>query len=310
MTSLRNKIWCEKYRPKNFDDYIFNNQTQKTSLLKMMEDKNIPHLLFSGTQGSGKTSLARILISGLNLDNSDVLTINASDQNSVDVMRENIKQFAMSCPMGDFKVVLLEEMDFLSLSSQAVLRSLMEDLADSVRFVLTCNYLHKLMPAIISRCQHFIFESLNKDDIAERLVVILHEEKVKIDLDVVYQYIEKYSPDVRKIINEIQKSVLNGILSPLIQDSKSNTYKTNLLKLLEDDNWAEIRKMICNESSSDEIGDLYKFLYDNLHLTKKFSQSTKWEDGICVIADYLYKHSICTDSEINMAACLIKLGKI
>ena len=155
----KRKLWVEKYRPKTIDQYVFQDETLKAAVTKWLAEGNIPHLLLSGVQGAGKTSLSQILINEINIDETDVLMINASDENSVDTIREKIKGFISTWPMGDFKVVRLEEADYISLPAQGVLRSMIEDYSEVARFILTCNYENKIKPAIKSRCQHFRFDA-------------------------------------------------------------------------------------------------------------------------------------------------------
>lgn len=308
--AILQKLWCEKYRPSRVEDYLFQDSTQKLSILKMIADQSIPHLLLSGVQGSGKTSLSKLLVKELELDDTDVLLINASDENSVDVIRDKIKSFISTFAMGPFKIVQLEEADYISLNGQGVLRQMMEEYADVARFILTCNYDHKIIPAIKSRCQQFRFKAFDKDDIAERVVVILASEHVRFDLDLVDKYISAGYPDVRKVINMLQQNTIDGVLLPPTNESDSGDYKFKLIELLERDNWFEIRKLLCSSVPAEEWEDVYRFLYENISKSVKFSTQEKWEAGIVVIADHLYKHSICADPEINAAAMFIRLAQL
>jgi replication factor C small subunit len=165
-------LWCEKYRPKVLSDYVFHDENQRQSFTKMVETKSIPHLLLSGIQGTGKTSISKILINECDIDETDVLIINASDENSVDIIRDKIKGFITTYAMGEFKIILLEESDYITPSGQAVLRVLMEEYADVSRFILTCNYENKIIPAIKSRCQHFRFKAAERNSIAEYLAIL------------------------------------------------------------------------------------------------------------------------------------------
>lgn len=305
------KIWAESYRPQKFEDYIFHNEQQKQLFSEIIATKSIPHLLLSGPCGIGKTTLAKILIAECGIDDNDVLLINASDENSVDVIRTRIKSFIESYALGTYKVVLLDEGDFLSLSAQAVLRGMMQDYTESVRFIITCNYENKIMPAIKSRCQHHSLTTSNIDDITYSIANILVAEKVKFSLDSVDWYVTKGFPDIRKIINLIQQNVVDNVLVYTDDVSASGDYKDQLLSLLEADDWTSLRKSVSEEVSSvSEFEELYRFLYENLHNSKKFKTNSNYEQGIITIADYLYKHSIVIDPEINFVACLLSLNQI
>ena len=310
MTEQLQKLWVEKYRPNHLEDYIFQNTNQKLSFAKMIADKSIPHLLLSGVQGTGKTTMAMLLINELELDDTDVLIINASDENNVDTIRDKLKSFVATFALGPFKVVLLEEADYITPQGQAVLRRLMEEYTDSARFILTCNYEHKIVPAIQSRCQHYRFKSFDKDDIAERVVNILATEHVKFSLEMIDKYVAAGYPDVRKIIQLLQQNSIDGVLSEPTSDGEVGDYKFELLDLIERDSWFEIRKMLCGQVAAEEWEDVYRFLYENMHKSAKFSNQDKWEAGIVIVADHLYKHGIVADPEINAAAMFIRLTQV
>lgn len=308
MDHKKHKLWVEKYRPATLDDYVFHDTSQKTAITSMVKDGSIPHLLFSGVQGSGKTTLAIIITNELGLDPVDVLEINASDENSVDDIRTKIKSFISTFAMGDYKVVHLEEADYLSPNAQAVLRRMMEDYSDSARFILTCNYTNKILPAIRSRCQEFTFSKHDVVEVTELLANILIKEGVKFDLDLLDKYIRTGYPDIRKIINLIQQNSHTGKLSPIKQDDGSGDYKFKLLDMIEADDWNGARNLVCSNVTPEEWQDVYRFLYENLNKAPKFSNQDAYERGIVVIAEYLYKHSLVADPEINAAAMFITLG--
>lgn len=310
MEKILNKIWCEKYRPHNIEDYVFHDAQQKLSIVKMISERSIPHLLFTGSAGTGKTTLAQILIKEMQVDDTDVLTINASDENSVDVMREKIKNFIGTFALGPFKIIHLEEADHISQAGQAILRRMMEEYTDSARFILTCNYDNKILPPIKSRCQHFRFKASSHDDIAEFVVKILINEKVKFDLDLVDKYILSSYPDIRKAINLLQQNTINGVLQPPQIENTGGDYKFQLIELIESDSWNEARALLCSNVSQEEWEDVFRFLYENLSKAPKFKDQSKWEEGIVIIADHLYKNSVVADQEINAAAMLIRLTQI
>ena len=308
--NTKHKLWTEKYRPTTLKTYIFHDPSHERSFTSFIKDKTIPNLLFSGVSGSGKTTIAQILVKELAIDPMDYLIINASDENSVDVMREKIKDFASTWAIGNFKIVHLEEADYITPNGQAILRRLMEDYADSCRFILTCNYENKIIPAIKSRVQQFRFKAPDIEQITELVAKILGKEKIKVDLNVLETYVAIGYPDIRKIINLLQQNTHNDKLLPAVDTSQNNDYKYKLLELLNIDNWIEMRKLACANVLLEEWPEVYRFLYENLHKSKKFSIDSKWEEGIITIADHLYKHSLVADPEINAAAMFIRLANI
>ena len=310
MNTSKHALWVERHRPQTLNEYIFHDQTQQVTIERMLNDSTIPHLLLSGLQGSGKTTLALIIINELDMDDTDVLTINASDENNVDTIRDKIKSFVSTFAMGDFKIVHLEEADYLTPNSQAILRRMMEEYSDSARFILTCNYENKIIPAIKSRCQHFRFSKHNIDEVTEHVAKLLLEEKVTFDLDLLDKYIRVGYPDIRKIINSLQQNCIDNKLLPLVNDHHSGDYKFELLDYITRDDWLGARNITCNEVSAEEWEDVYRFLYENLDKSPKYSVQPKWEEGIVVIADFLYRHGICADPEINATAMFIKLSQL
>lgn len=304
------KLWVEHYRPKTIDEYIFHDPQQRAAVMRMINDKSIPHLLFSGVQGSGKTTLARILITATGVDSSDTLIVNASDERGIDTFRDKIKSFATTMPVGSFKIVLLEEADSLTPDAQQALRRFMEEYADITRFILTCNYENKVIPPIKSRCQHFHFKAADKNDIAEYLINILAQERVEFELPLLDKYVAYGYPDIRKIVNMLQQNAVDRKLQVPKFEGTSSDYKFKLIDLVERDKWLDARKLVCGGVTSDEWEDVYRFLYENISRAPKFQQKEKWEEAIMVIAEHLYKHSIVADPEINAAAMFIRLGQL
>lgn len=303
-------LWVEKYRPKTINEYVFHDASLKNSVEKMLKEKTIPHLLLSGVQGSGKTTLSRILLNELQIDPLDVLSINASDENDVETMRNKIKSFISTYAMGNFKVVRLEEADYLTPNAQSVLRAMMEDYADVARFILTCNYENKIVPPLKSRCQHFRFAKPNVDDVKVYVYEVLSAESVKFTGPLLEKYVAIGYPDIRKIINLVQQNSIDGKLQPPESKGETKDYKFALLEHIETGDWIEARKLACAEVAREEWEDVYRFLYENLDKAPSFGNRDKWESGIVIIADHLYKHSIVADPEINAAAMFIRLGQI
>ncbi len=308
--SDKHRLWVEKFRPTSIDDYIFHNPQQRASFVRMINDKTVPHLLLAGVQGSGKTTIAQILIGAMGLDDSDVLVINASLNNSVDDMRDQIYSFVVSFALGPFKIVCLEEADFITPNGQAVMRKLMEDYSEHARFILTCNYDHKIIPAIKSRCQEFKFKAVDKNDIAEYCINILAAEHIQFSLTTLDKYIAFGYPDIRKIVNSLQQNAIDGSLQEPHTEGTIGDWKFDLLDLIERDKWVDARKLVCGNVDGEEWVEVYRFLYRNLKSSPKFADHNKWEEGIVTISKHLRDHGLVDEPEINAAAMFISLGQL
>lgn len=315
------KLWVEKYRPETIDAYIFHDPNQKAAVMRMINDKSIPHLLFSGSAGTGKTTLARILVRAMEIDRTDVLILNSSDENSVDVMRDKIKSFISTVAFGPFKIVYLEEADRLTPHAQEVMRNMMEAYADHARFILTCNHENRITAPIKSRCQHFHFKAADQVEITEYCINILAAEKVKFSLPLLEKYVAYGYPDIRKIINLLQQNTVDDdgefegrkyrrLAIPTFEGVGEGDWKFSLLDLIEANKWTEARLLLCEQVIPEEWEEVYRFLYENLDKAPKFQDRDKWEEGIIIIAEFLYKHGICADPEINAASMLIQLGRV
>ncbi|KKM77275.1 hypothetical protein LCGC14_1371720 [marine sediment metagenome] len=205
-----NELWVMKYQPKTLEDYVFRDEAQKRQIEGWIENGVTPHLLFSGTQGIGKTSLAKVILNELKIPSADILEINASHDNGVDAFRQKVSNFVGSMPFGDFRYVLLDEADYLTLNAQAILRGLMEQFATTSRFILTCNYEHKIIPALKSRCQGFHLTQLDMDAFYLKVYNILKKEGVDEHkpgfVDTLDTYVRAAYPDLRKCINSVQQN--------------------------------------------------------------------------------------------------------
>lgn len=308
--NIKHTLWVEKYRPQTVDQYIFHDDHLKAAVYRMIADQSIPHLLLSGTAGAGKTTLAQILINTLNVDPTDVLTINASDEKGIDTFRDKVKTFSSSMALGSFKIIHLEEADMLTPAAQAALKMFMEEMNEHVRFILTCNTVSKIIVPIRSRCQEFFFKAADYNDVVESMVTILANERVKFDLDLLDKYVTYGYPDIRKIINILQQNTVEGELLPPNLAGESGDYKFRLIDYIESGKWNDARKLVCSNVSDGEWESVYRFLYENVERAPKFQQVDKWEEAIVVVAEHLYKHSICADPEINAAAMFIRLGQL
>lgn len=309
-TTITNNLWCEKYRPRTLDQYVFQNTQHRAAFQQMVNDKSIPQLLLAGIQGTGKTTIAQILISAMQLDPADVLTINASNERGIDTFRDKIMNFATSMAMGRFKIVYLEEADQLTPDAQKALKRFMEDVSDSVRFLLTANHVNKIIPPIRSRCQEFTFKAADSVDITEAMATVLLKEGVSFELEVLDRYVQSGYPDMRKIINNLQQNTIQSkLLSPNTITS-SKDWKLELAGLIEQSDWRAARQLACQSVSTEEWEDLYRFLYENLERFPAFKKQDSWDAAVIIIADHLYRHTISADPEINAASMFIQLSQL
>jgi replication factor C small subunit len=304
-----NTIWTEKYRPKSIDGYVFKDFNQKSQVTSWIKEKNIPHLLFSGAAGIGKTTLAKILLHEIEIEEFDILEINASRENNVDTVRDKIVNFVQMIPFGPFKVVLLDEADYLTPNAQAILRGVMETYSSTSRFILTCNYPNKIIPALHSRCQGFHFEKTDQTEFTARAATILVEENVEFDLDTLDVIVRSTYPDLRKCINKLQQFSKNGKLTLPSSDNNEagSDYRIEMVELFKQHKIQEARKLLCGRIRPEEIEDVYKWMYQNLELFGKTDEQK--DSALLIIKQGLVDHVVCADSEINLAAVLIKLAR-
>ena len=302
-------LWVEKYRPNTLQGYVFRDDNQKAQVEGWIKNKTIPHLLFSGAPGVGKTTLAKILLNQLDVEGSDVLEINASRENSVDTIREKITNFVQTMPFGDFKVVLLDEADYITPNGQAALRGVMETYHTSARFILTCNYPNRVIPALHSRCQGFHIEKIDKTEFTARVATILVEENIEMDLDTLDTYVKATYPDLRKCINTVQMNSADGKLQqPNVADTGEKDYRIEMVELFKTGKITEARKLLCSQARPEEMEDIYKWMYDNVEI---FGDTEDQQDNaILAIKQGLVDHSFVAEAEINLSATLIKLARI
>ena len=302
------ELWLEKYRPKTLDGYVFRDDHQKKQIQTWVKDKSIPHLLFSGSAGIGKTTMAKILVNELGIEEYDVLEINASRTNSVEDVRDKITNFVQMMPFGPFKVVLLDEADYLSPNAQAALRGVMEEYHQTARFILTCNYPNRIIPALHSRCQGFHIERVDQTEFIARVATILVEENVEFDLDTLDNYVKVTYPDLRKCINLVQQNVADGkLVGANDADAGEQEWKFDMVELFKAGKINEARKMLCGKLRAEEMEEVYRWLYDNLAI---FGDEAKQNSAILIIKQGLVDHTLIVDPEVNLAATLVKLARL
>jgi replication factor C small subunit len=302
------ELWVEKYRPKTVDGYVFRDEGQRKQIATWIKDKSIPHLILSGVAGIGKTTLAKILINEIGIEDYDVLEINASRQRGIDTIRDTITNFVSMIPFGPFKVVLLDEADYLTPEAQATMRGVMEEYHHTARFILTCNYPNRIIPALHSRCQGFHVERTDQTEYTARVATILVEENIDFDLDTLDLYVKVAYPDLRKCIQLVQQNSTEGTLaSPNKGDAGESEWKFEMVTLFKAGKITEARKLLCGKIRAEEMEEVYRWLYDNLEI---FGDEATQNRAIIILKQGLVDHTLVVDVEINLAATLVKLSML
>ena len=307
--NLKDKAWVEKYRPETLADYVFTDEATKAKVEGYLKKESVPHLLLSGEPGTGKTTLAKVLINEFGVNEYDVLTINASRENGVDVIREKILNFVQTMPFGKFKVVLLDEADNLTPDGQKMLRADMETYSSTVRFFLTCNYPYRIIPAIRhSRCTELPINKPDRTEFTVRVASVLQNEGVEFDIDTLDNYVAATYPDLRRCLNQLQDNSLNNKLLQ-IKDATDDqdAMMVVITQLFKAGKILEGRQQLMQFLSLNpgRLEELYKWMYRNLNLWGKTEQEK--DAAILIIRDGLANLAWVGIPEISLAATLVEL---
>jgi DNA polymerase III delta prime subunit len=304
------QLWVEAYRPTTVDGYVFVDQSQREQVESWIRDGSIPHLMLSGSAGTGKTTLAKLLIKQLGVDEYDVMMANGSKEARKVEWVDRLISFCQTMPYGKFKVVLIDEADYMNINSvQPALRNLMEDYSQTVRFILTCNYPHKIIPAIHSRCQGFHIARTDHTEFTARAATVLVTEGVEFDLDVLDSYVKATYPDLRKCLNLLQPNSQSGQLQPpSAADKSAHDWKLECVDLFKKGRVREARTLLCQSSTPEEAEDIFRWMYDNLELWG--STPEQQDQAIVIIRNGLVSNNAVADVEINLSATLIELSQI
>ena len=304
------ELWVEKYRPKTVDGYVFVDDAQREQVQQWIRDGTIPHLMLSGPAGTGKTTLAKMLIHELGVDEYDVMYANGSKEARKINWVDQLISFCQTMPFGEFKVVLIDEADYLGLHTvQPALRNLMEDYSQTVRFILTCNYPSKIIPPLHSRCQGFHITKTDHTEFTARAATVLVTEGVEFDLDVLDTYVKATYPDLRKCLNLVQPNSVSGTLAaPNASDKSVRDWKLDCVDLFKHGRVKEARTLLCQSADPEETNEIFRWMYDNLDL---FGTTPEQQDqAIVIIRDGIAKIPLVADQEINLSATLIELSQI
>ena len=304
------ELWVEKYRPNTVDGYVFVDQSQREQVQQWIKDGSIPHLMLSGSAGTGKTTLAKLLINELGVDEYDVMWANGSKEARKIEWVDKLIGFCQTMPFGRFKVVLIDEADYMNKDSvQPALRNLMEDYSQTVRFILTCNYPHKIIAPIHSRCQGFHIVKTDHVEFTARVATVLLEESVTFDMDVLDSYVKATYPDLRKCLNLVQLNSQTGELKqPSAADKSARDWRLECVDLFKRGKVRDARAVLCQNSNPEEAEDVFRWMYDNLDLWGDTPE--RQDQAIVIIRNGLVNNNSVADVEINLSATLIELAGI
>lgn len=303
------ELWVDKYAPQSLDEYVWQNN-MKEQVEFWLNQKSIPHIMFAGGPGSGKTSLAKLILRMMEIPKGDILHIPASKDRQIDTIQNKISNFVSSWALGptNFKYIILDEADSLSHQAQKVLRNLIDEYQDQNRFILTLNYANKIMPALHSRFQLFTFGAMDYDNFLIKTAEILVAENIEFELETLEQFVQETYPDLRKCINNLHRDSFSGKLTVTKTVENSKDYLISMVTLFKQEKYLEARKLIVSQAPLEEYPEIYRFFYENLDLWGKTQEEQ--DTALLIIRKGLVNHSIVGDVEINLAATLCELTKI
>ena len=292
-------LWIEKYRSQTLEEYI-GNDAVKNRISDCISKNDIPHFLFAGTAGTGKTTLAKLIVKNIKCD---YLYINASDENGIDIIRDKVKGFASTSTFQPLKVVILDESDFLTQPAQAALRNLIEEYSVTTRFILTCNYIERLIEPIQSRCEIHLLKPPSKSDVARHVCTnILEVEGIEYEMTDVAMLIKEYYPDVRSIIKYLQAGIKDNKYQWITLNTNWIKQLIQILKKRDKDAWYQIRQLVA-DAQVDDFQVAYKYMFDNL---PEFSYGHDAELSV-ILDEHIWRAGVVPDKEINFAASIAKI---
>jgi DNA polymerase III delta prime subunit len=300
---VNNSLWVEKYRPRKLTEYV-GNEHLKEKVADYLETSDVPHLLFFGKAGTGKTTLAKLIVNSIECDH---IVINASDENNVDTVRNKVKNFASSMGFKKWKIIILDEFDYMTPNAQAILRNLMETFSQHCRFILTCNYVEKVIDPIQSRCQTFQIVPPTKKDVAVQISQILGKENVKFEPSDLVPIIDSSYPDIRKIINTCQLNSSKGTLKVDTNSILDSDIKSKMVEILKSNDskpnkWKNIRQAVADARIQD-FTELYSYLYEKVD---EYGGSNT-SNIILILSESQHKDALVVDKEITFISCIIQI---
>jgi len=304
------ELWIEKYRPRTVDGYVFVDDNQRQQVESWIRDGSIPNLLFSGSPGTGKTTLGKLLINELGVDEYDVLYANGSKEGRKIEWVDKLISFCQTMPFGKFKVVFIDEADYLNPNSvQPAMRNLMEDYSHSVRFILTCNYPNKIIPPLHSRLQQLHILKTDHTEFTARAATVLVTEEIEFDIDTLDSYVRATYPDLRKCLQLLQQNSQTGVLNtPNSADKGVGDWKLDCVQLFKSGKIREARTLICQQSTPEETEDIFRWMYDNLDLWT--TDVERQDQAIIIIRNGMAAMPMVADQEINLSATLCELSRL
>jgi replication factor C small subunit len=301
--TVNNSLWVEKYRPRKLDEYV-GNEHLKQKVSDYLQSGDVPHLLFFGKAGTGKTTLAKLIVNSISCD---YIIINASDENNVDTVRNKVKGFASTIGFKDMKIIILDEFDYMTPNAQAILRNLMETFSKHCRFILTCNYVEKVIDPIQSRCQTFQIVPPTKKDVAVQISQILGKEGVSFEPKDLVPIIDSSYPDIRKIINTCQLNSSKGKLKLDTTSVIDSDIKSKVVEILKGNDakpnkWKNIRQAIA-DSRVQDFTEFYTYLYEKVDEYGSGNTS----NIILILSESQHKDALVVDKEITFMSCIIQI---